>query len=138
MSDGFVLVSGSMDIKGFTVISGEIDLVDCPECVLIISDGGKIPLVKRAAGVIINGDSTVIPPGHLCGVQLITCGRCGKNTISISSDSGDTLTLALNRAIQTSSGVCEPMELPVQRAPEASEFCCMSEFAAGLLLGKIL
>lgn len=138
MSDGFVLVSGNMDITGFPVISGDISLVDCPECVLVISDGGRIPLVKRAAGVVINGDSTVIPPGRLSGVQLISCGRCGKNTVSISSDSGEVLTLALNRAIQTASGVCEPMELPVRRAPGSSEFSCMADFAAGLLLGKIL
>lgn len=69
-------------------------------------------------------------------MQLITCGRGVKNTVSVTSDDGETLTLALNRAVETLSGVCEPMELPVRRRGR-SDFMCMAEFAAAILLDEI-
>lgn len=75
-------------------------------------DGAEVPRVVRAAGVMINGDSASVPSERVSGVQLITCGRGVKNTVSVTSDDGETLTLALNRAVETLSGVCEPMELP--------------------------
>ncbi len=119
------------------VISAKsVSLVDCPECVVIVGSGADIPALRCAAGVIIDGDSGVRTTAQrLCGVQLITCGRCCMNTVSISSDSGDMLTLALNRTIKTLYGECEPMELPVRR--NGSDYRCMAQFAAGIILGTI-
>lgn len=98
-------------------------------------DGAEVPRVVRAAGVMINGDSASVPSERVSGVQLITCGRGVKNTVSVTSDDGETLTLALNRAVETLSGVCEPMELPVRRRGR-SDFMCMAEFAAAILLER--
>lgn len=120
------------------IMAKAVNTVDCPDCAVIIGEGAEIPLVKRAAGVIINGDSGgLLPIERLTGVQVITCGRCAKNTVCVTSNAGETLTLALNRGITTLSGICEPMELPVQSPNAASEYDCMAAFAAAALLGKI-
>lgn len=139
---GFVLAVGNVDLSGIPeelpVIAAEkVRVVDCPECAVIIGEGAEIPLVKRAAGVMINGDSSgSFPAERLSGVQLITCGRGGKNTVSITSDSGDILTLALNRAVNTLNGCVEPMEQPVKHT-SASEYDSMAAFAAAILLSKL-
>ena len=84
----------------------------------------------------INGDSAAVPSERVSGVQLITCGRGVKNTVSVTSDDGETLKLALNRAVEKLSGVCEPIELTVRRRG-MSDFMCMAEFAAAILLDEI-
>ncbi len=138
---GFILAVGNVDLtavaEGLPCIAAEnVREVDCPECAVIIGEGAEIPLVKRAAGVMINGDSGgSFPAERLNNVQLITCGRCGKNTVSITSDSGETLTLALNRAVNTLSGFVEPMEQPLKRS-SAPEYDSMAAFAAAILLGR--
>ncbi|MBP1580552.1 MAG: hypothetical protein J6B57_10740 [Oscillospiraceae bacterium] len=138
---GFILVIGSPDCilpaDIPAVYAEKVLSVDCPECAVLVWDGAEIPCVSRAAGVMINGDSAgAFPAERLSGVQLITCGRGAKNTVSVTSDDGETLTLALNRAVATPEGVCEPMELPVRRGGR-SEYGCMAEFAAGVILGLI-
>lgn len=139
--NGMVLVVGNVSLSAFPedfpVISAEkVSVVDCPECAVIIGEGAEIPLVKRAAGVMINGDSGgSFPAERLNNVQLITCGRGGKNTVSITSDSGETLILALNRAVNSLNGCVEPMEQPMKRTP-APEYDSMAAFAAVILLGK--
>ena len=117
------------------VQASRVECVNCAECAVIVCEGAEIPHVIRAAGIMINGDSAeAIPAERVSGVQLITCGRGVKNTVSVTSDDGETLTLALNRAVETLSGVCEPMELPVRRRGR-SDFMCMAQFAAEILLG---
>lgn len=140
--NGMVLVVGNVSLSAFPedfpVISAEkVIVVDCPECAVIIGEGAEIPLVKRAAGVMINGDSGgSFPAERLNNVQLITCGRGGKNTVSITSDSGDTLTLALNRAVNSLNGCVEPMEQPMKRT-SAPEYDCMAAFAAAIILSRL-
>lgn len=138
---GTVLVIGN---SGNCTLSGDIPAVyaervsrvDSPDCAVII-DGADIPYISRAAGVMINSDSACeLPAERLAGVQLITCGRGVRNTVSVTSDDGETLTLALNRAVRTAGGVCEPLELPVKRLGR-TDYACMAEFAAGVLLGTI-
>ena len=134
---GFILVVGGEKLEGIQGVQAQqVERVDCGECAVIICDGAEVPQVAHAAGVMINGDTAVIPAERVSGVQLITCGRGVKNTVSVTSDDGETLTLALNRAVETLSGVCEPMELPVQRQGR-SDFMCMALFAAEILLGEI-
>ena len=145
--NGFVLITGrsaagelfGAALPECAVVSTEnAVLVDCPNCVVIVGEGGEIPRVKRAAGVVICGDSGgVLPTERLEGIQLITCGRCGKNTVCVTSNAGERLTLALNRGVTTLCGFCEPMELPVAAPPCASEYDCMAAFAAAVLLGEI-
>lgn len=134
---GFILVVGgeelSQGVQG--VQAQKVSRVDCAECAVIVCDGADIPHIVRAAGVMVNGDAAS-PTEHFGGIQLITCGRGVKNTVSVTSDDGETLTLALNRAVRTLYGVCEPMELPVQRRGR-SDFMCMAEFSAEILLGVI-
>ncbi len=145
---GFVLIVGESNagalLSGGSLPECEIVSaaaareVDCPECAVIIGEGAEFPVVKRAAGVIISGDSGgIIPTERLSGVQVITCGRCAKNTVCVTSSAGENLTLALNRGVSTLSGFCEPMELPVKPPEEASEYDCMAAFAAAALLGMI-
>lgn len=139
---GFVLAIGS----GLGEFPGELRVlraenagaVDFPECVVVMGEGAELPQIIRAAGVVINGDSGgCFPVERLNGVQLITCGRCGKNTVSITSDSGEVLTVALNRAVRTLNGICEPMEIPVVRCDGATDQSCMAGFAAAVLLGML-
>ena len=144
--NGFVLISGksaAAELFGSAlpdcgvVFAEKAIIADCPDCAVIVGENGEIPIVKRAAGVIINGDSGgLLPTERLSGVQLITCGRCAKNTVCVTSNDGETLTLALNRGITTLRGFCEPMELPVKRTA-ASEYDCMAAFAAAVLLGRL-
>ncbi len=140
---GFVLFIGDCGISkmpfGIRSVSAErVRLIDCPECVVVLGYGAELPVVRSAAGVLINGDcGGELPVERLGGVQLITCGRCGKNTVCLTSDSGETVTAALNRAVTTLYGVCEPLEYPMDRLPGTSEFGCMAAFAAAVLLGKI-
>ena len=134
---GYIIVAGGETLpEGFQgVQASRAELIDCAKCAVIVCDGAEVPRVVRAAGVMINGDSAAVPSERVSGVQLITCGRGVKNTVSVTSDDGETLTLALNRAVETLSGVCEPMELPVRRG--RSDFMCMAEFAAAILLDEI-
>lgn len=140
--NGMVLVVGNVSLSAFPedfpVISAEkVSVVDCPKCAVIIGEGAEIPLVQRAAGVMINGDSGgSFPAERLNNVQLITCGRGGKNTVSITSDSGETLTLALNRAVNSLNGCVEPMEQPMKRT-SAPEYDCMAAFAAAIILSRL-
>lgn len=140
---GFVLFIGDCGINalpfGIPAVTAErVRRVDCPECVVVLGSGGELPEVSRAAGVLINGDCCgELPVERLGGVQLITCGRCGKNTVSLTSDSGSTVTAALNRAVLTLNGICEPLEYPMKRPGGASDFGCMAAFAAAVLLGGI-
>ena len=135
---GYIIVAGGETLpEGFQgVQASRAELIDCAKCAVIVCDGAEVPRVVRAAGVMINGDSAAVPSERVSGVQLITCGRGVKNTVSVTSDDGETLTLALNRAVETLSGVCEPMELPVRRRSR-SDFMCMAEFAAAILLDEI-
>lgn len=144
---GFVLITGksaAAELFGSSlpwcgvVTAGSASVVDCPCCAVIVGEGGEVPHVKSAAGVVISGDSAdFLPTERIVGIQLITCGRCGKNTVCVTSNYGDRLSLALNRGISTLCGFCEPMELPVNKPPAASEYDCMAAFAAAVLLGKI-
>lgn len=139
------------------IFADNITFVDCPECVVILNEDSDLPEIKNAAGIIIDGDcGKALPVERLSGIQLITCGRCGKNTVCITSDSGETVTLALNRAVETISDLCnrsvpeagcnrcdrnvrcEPFEYPVKRQPGASDFGCMAAFAAEILLQQII
>ena len=94
---GYIIVVGGETLpEGFQGVQAfRAELIDCAKCAVIVCDGAEVPRVVRAAGVMINGDSAAVPSERVSGVQLITCGRGVKNTVSVTSDDGETLTLAL-------------------------------------------
>ncbi len=94
------------------------------------------PEGTKAPSVIINGDMG-FDASNLSGAQIITCGIGAKNTVSITSRTQDSMTLSLNRSIQTLKGICEPQELPVKAPENAEPYDYMSAYAAALVLGKI-
>ena len=106
--------------------------VDCEFAGVIAGKGAELE-VKSALGVIVDGETfhQKIPRG----IQLITCGISSKNTVSITSRTANKLTLSLNRGIRTISGVCEPLEQPVDVSEDADEFDVMAAFAAIVLSG---
>lgn len=113
------------------IVTAGFAAVDCEFAAVIAGKGAELE-VKSALGVIVDGESfrQKIPRG----IQLITCGISPKNTVSITSRTADKLTLSLNRGIRTVSGICEPLELPVDVPEGADEFDVMAAFAAGVLL----
>jgi len=122
---------------GIGVICAEsVGMVDSARCVVVMGENARLPVIVSAAAVLINGDSEEsLPVERLNGIQLITCGRTGKNTVSLSSNAGESVTVALNRAVMTFAGICEPLELPVVRSPGASDYGCMAAAAAGIIFG---
>lgn len=106
--------------------------VDCEFAAVIAGKGEELE-VKSALGVIVDGEifRKKIPRG----IQLITCGISSKNTVSITSRTANKLTLSLNRSIRTVSGICEPLEQPIDIPDNADEFDVMAAFAARVLLG---
>lgn len=112
--------------------SGHTD-VDC-EFAAVIAGKDAEPEVKAALAVIVDGDTFrgKIPRG----IQLITCGIGSKNTVSITSRTTGKLTLSLNRSIRTISGICEPLEQPVDADDGTNEFDIMAAFTVKVLLGK--
>lgn len=139
---GFVLIVGQMSAELFgsvfpkcgTVTADLVKEVDA-ECAVILCDKCGEVNIRNALGVIFNGDSP--PPLLPDGIQLISCGICAKNTVSLSSRAADSITLSLNRSIQTENGICEPLELPVKADESANVYEYMAAFAAAVLLGKI-
>ena len=105
--------------------------VNCEVAAVIAGKGAELE-VRSALGVIVNESfRTKIPRG----IQLITCGISPKNTVSVTSRTAGKLTLSLNRGIRTVSGICEPLEQPVDVPEDADEFDVMAAFAARVLTG---
>lgn len=109
--------------------------ISSPSAAVILGSGGRLS-ADRALGVILSGedDSAEQLPQ---GVQVITVGHGAKNTVSITSITPDTLTLSLNRAMNTLRGIAEPFELPVPVRNADNQIGYMAAFAAGVLLGEI-
>ena len=106
-----------------------VDEINAPNAVVIAKNGA--PEVTNALGVIVGENADRVLKR---GVQLIVCGNSPKNTVCITSRTSDKITLALNRAVKTKYGVCEPLELPLSLLDGFSEFDYMAAFAAALLI----
>lgn len=127
--------SADMYLEGVSMIkcSGSAE-IDCGEAAVIAGRNAEIK-VKRALGVIVCGDSFEQKTPR--GIQLISCGISSKETVSVTSRTEEKLTLSLNRSIRAKSGICEPLETPVDipSGGAAEEYDIMAAFAARLLLG---
>lgn len=131
-----VVIAGECEsarfLSGFSIIniagSGK---VNASGAAVIIGKGANIG-IENALAVIVDADSfsQKLSPG----IPIITCGMSPKNTISVTSRTPERLTLSLNRAVNTVSGVCEPLEYPVRIPKNAREYDIMAAFAAKLLL----
>lgn len=119
-------------LSGFSVVKADGSAeIDCENAAVIVGHNASVN-VKNALGVIVDGENFTGQIPH--GIQLITCGISPKNTVSVTSRTDDKLTLSLNRAIHTASGICEPLEQPVPLDKPHDEYDIMAAFAARLLL----
>lgn len=116
----------------FICTSGSLE-IHAKNSILIIGEKPPEIILREAFAVIADGDGFqgFVPRG----IQLITCGLSGKNTLCVTSRRQDKITVSLNRAINTLNGIVEPLEIPVNIAEGISEFDCMAAMAAKLLLG---
>ncbi len=116
----------------FSIIKAlDVPLIDCPNAAVIMGRNAHSE-IRSALGVVIDSDDpAALPPRS---VQLITCGVSPKNTVCITSRTPQKLTISLNRSIRAASGVCEPLEFPVEFTEGFSEYELMAAFTARLLL----
>ncbi len=109
-------------------------VISAPDCIAVLSGCSEIE-IKSALAVIFPSDAPFF--GLPEGIQLISCGAGDKNAVSFSSRTAESITLSLNRAVRTVSGICEPLEYPVRMPVPMAEFDYMAAFAAMVLLGKL-
>ena len=141
-----VIAVGQVDISG--LLSGEVfprcEVVrtqhiiemSAQQSVVVAGEGAQLPEGFSALAVIVDADSD-IDLSKLRGNAVITCGISGRNTVSVTSKTSDSITLSLNRAIHTLGGLCEPMELPMPLYEGYSDFEHMAAFAATVIFGRI-
>lgn len=141
-----VIAVGQVDISG--LLSGEvfprcevvrtqhITEMSAQQSVVVAGEGAQLPEGFSALAVIVDADSD-IDLSKLRGNAVITCGISGRNTVSVTSKTSDSITLSLNRAIHTLGGLCEPMELPMPLYEGYSDFDHMAAFAATVIFGRI-
>ena len=118
------------------IYADRINGITAEDCILIIGEGAQLFGDISVAAAVLDSDSGVSALS-LRGTPVITCGMSGKNTISITSRTEDSLTLSLNRTITAENGIYEPLELPVKLIQGARDFDYMAAFALSLLCGAI-
>lgn len=139
-----VIISGESSAAAYLgageLCCGEFAVADrlralrAPESVLIVGEGAIFPHELSVFAAVVDADGGFDADG-LNGIAVISCGMSGRNTVSMTSCSGDTMILSLNRSVMTLKGLCEPFEQPVRRLPDTSDYDCMAAFAAAVLLG---
>ncbi len=139
-----VIAAGRVNISG--LLSGEafprcevvraqyLNEISAAESVVVAGEGARLPDELSALAVIVDADAD-IDLSALHGNAVITCGISGRNTVSITSKTADCITLSLNRAVHTKSGLCEPMEYPVKIHERHTDFDYMAAFAVAVIFG---
>ena len=102
--------------------------------VLIIGKNAELPSHISVFAAVVDADSD-FDCECLRGTAVISCGMSGRNTVSITSCTNESITLSLNRSIMTLAGICEPFELPIRRLRGTTNHDCMAAFAAAVLQG---
>lgn len=128
------LMSGEMFPRCEVVRAHYITEISAQQSVVVAGEGAQLPEGLSALAVIVDADSD-IDLSALHGNAVITCGISGRNTVSVTSKTSDSITLSLNRAIHTLCGLCEPMELPMPLCEGCSDFEHMAAFAATVVFG---
>ena len=126
------LVGERCDIE--LVAADGLKALNAPDSVLIVGDGALLPHGLSVFAAVVDADSG-FDADALKGTAVISCGMSGRNTVSMTSRSGDAMTLSLNRSVMTLKGLCEPFEQPICRLTGTSDYDCMAAFAAAMLLG---
>ncbi len=129
------LLSGEVFPRCEVVCARYVTEISAQQSVVAAGEGARLPEGLSALAVIVDADAD-IDLSALHGNAVITCGISGRNTVSVTSKTADMITLSLNRAIHTLSGLCEPMELPVRLYEGYSDFDYMAAFAAAVVFGK--
>ena len=137
---GQVNISGLLSGEAFprceVVRTQHITEMSAQQSVVVAGEGAQLPEGFSALAVIVDADSD-IDLSKLRGNAVITCGISGRNTVSVTSKTSDSITLSLNRAIHTLGGLCEPMELPIPLYEGYSDYDHMAAFAATVIFGRI-
>lgn len=129
------LLSGEMFSQCEVVRAQHITEISAQQSVVVAGEGARLPEGLWALAVIVDADAD-IDLSKLRGNAVIACGISGRNTVSVTSKTSDSITLSLNRAIHTLGGLCEPMELPVRICEGYSDFDYMAAFAAAVIFGN--
>lgn len=138
---GKVNISGLLDGEVFpccdVLHSRMLWGISAEDSVLVIGKGAQLGSepIKVLAAVVSSDEG--FDAELLRGNSVITCGLSGRNTVSVTSKTADTITLSLNRSITTLRGLCEPLELPVPLSAEFGDYDYMAAFAVSLLMGSI-
>ena len=130
------LLSGEVFTRCEVVCADILTEISAQRSVVIAGEGAVLPRGAEAFAVVVDADAD-IDLSALRGNSVITCGISGRNTISVTSKTSDSITLSLNRAIHTLHGLCEPMELPVPFCEGCTDFDHMAAFAAAVVFGKV-
>ncbi len=67
-----------------------------------------------------------------CPVKVITCGFCGKNTVTFSSRRENQGVVSLLRSFEGASGMVEPMDIPVSIPHGCSDYAVLAAAAVCL------
>lgn len=139
-----VIISGSSGAaeyfgeNGFAVgeiiAAHELSILRATGSVLIVGKNAVLPSDILVFAAVVDADSG-FERECLRGTAVISCGMSGRNTVSMTSCTNESITLSLNRSVMTLAGVCEPFELPVRRLDSTTDNDCMMAFAAAVLLG---
>ena len=127
-------LSGDVFPRCEVVHAQYINEISAAESVVVAGEGARLPKEISVLAVIVDADAD-IDLSSLRGNAVVTCGISGRNTVSVTSKTSDSITLSLNRAVHTKSGLCEPMELPVRLCEGYSDFDYMAAFAVGVIFG---
>lgn len=130
------LLSGDPFAQCEVVCADSLTELSAKRSVVIAGEGAVLPEGLTAFAVVVDADAD-IDLSALRGNSVITCGIGGRNTVSVTSKTADSITLSLNRAVHTAKGLCEPMELPVPLYEGCSDFDHMAAFAAAVIYGIV-
>lgn len=128
------LLSGEVFPRCEVVRAQHITEISARQSVVVAGEGAQLPEGLDVHAVIVDADAD-IDLYALRGNAVITCGISGRNTVSVTSRTSDSITVSLNRAIHTLGGLCEPMELPLPLIERHSDFDYMAAFAAAVVSG---
>lgn len=130
------LLSGDPFVRCEVICADSLTELLAQRSVVIAGEGAVLPEGLTAFAVVVDTDAD-IDLSVLRGNSVITCGIGGRNTVSVTSKTADSITLSLNRAIHTLRGLCEPMELPVPITDGCTDFDHMAAFAVAVIYGIV-
>ncbi len=97
--------------------------------------GGCVDRRLRCTAIVSAGNERAVRLLSALDAQTVTCGLSGKDTVTITSFTGDSAMLALQRSVCACSGeLIQPFELPVRLGRVRDRYALMSLFAAKLLM----